>query len=182
MSAKVALVNSCINSVAASGLDGIATSRIARDAGVATGTLFHHFPDKAALLSYSYLSICQSLAGSLQFYIDTENRNRSAHIWNALMKYWLTNPEGASFYRQLKYSAYYTEELVQLESEIFDSLLSVVSDPLYASLKYFNFRLLINISMDLSSWLAEIKPGEEDTLRAISYGYSLSRDLFESQV
>jgi AcrR family transcriptional regulator len=48
------------------GFHGTPTSRIAQEAGVATGTLFHHFESKEALIDTLYLSIKEELAFALR--------------------------------------------------------------------------------------------------------------------
>ncbi len=44
------------------GVDATPTSRISREAGVSTGTLFHYFPDKNTLVGALYVSIKKEMA------------------------------------------------------------------------------------------------------------------------
>ncbi len=46
------------------GVDATPTSRISRDSGVSTGTLFHYFPDKDSLVGALYISIKKEMAAS----------------------------------------------------------------------------------------------------------------------
>jgi AcrR family transcriptional regulator len=48
------------------GVDATPTSRISKEAGVSTGTLFHYFPDKDQLVGELYLSIKKELAGAVR--------------------------------------------------------------------------------------------------------------------
>ena len=48
------------------GVDATPTSRISKEAGVSTGTLFHYFPDKDRLVGELYLSIKKELAGAVR--------------------------------------------------------------------------------------------------------------------
>jgi AcrR family transcriptional regulator len=48
------------------GVDATPTSRISREAGVSTGTLFHYFPDKDKLVGELYLSIKKEMAGGIR--------------------------------------------------------------------------------------------------------------------
>jgi len=47
------------------GVDATPTSRISKEAGVSTGTLFHYFPDKDKLVGVLYLSIKKEMAGAI---------------------------------------------------------------------------------------------------------------------
>jgi AcrR family transcriptional regulator len=46
------------------GVDATPTSRISKEAGVSTGTLFHYFPDKDKLVGALYISIKKEMAGA----------------------------------------------------------------------------------------------------------------------
>ena len=46
------------------GVDATPTSRISKEAGVSTGTLFHYFPDKDNLVGALYISIKKEMAGA----------------------------------------------------------------------------------------------------------------------
>jgi AcrR family transcriptional regulator len=48
------------------GVDATPTSRISKEAGVSTGTLFHYFPDKDKLVGALYLSIKKEMAAAIR--------------------------------------------------------------------------------------------------------------------
>jgi AcrR family transcriptional regulator len=48
------------------GVDATPTSRISKEAGVSTGTLFHYFPDKDKLVGALYLSIKKDMAAAIR--------------------------------------------------------------------------------------------------------------------
>lgn len=54
------------------GVDATPTSRISRETGVSTGTLFHYFPDKDKLVGALYLSIKKEMAGAVRCNDDPE--------------------------------------------------------------------------------------------------------------
>lgn len=53
------------------GFHDASTSAIARQAGVASGTLFYHFGDKEALINEIYLTILKDLSSALQDGLET---------------------------------------------------------------------------------------------------------------
>ena len=60
-----------------------ATSKIAQEAGVATGTLFHHFESKEALINELYLSIKKDMAKALSANLKDQNsvRTNLEQLW-----------------------------------------------------------------------------------------------------
>jgi AcrR family transcriptional regulator len=48
------------------GVDATPTSRISKEAGISTGTLFHYFPDKDRLVGALYLSIKKEMAAAIR--------------------------------------------------------------------------------------------------------------------
>lgn len=67
------ILHAALTMVIDQGLHGTATSAIARKAGVATGTLFHHFPTKDALLTALDQSIEYNYLEALTFGLDHED-------------------------------------------------------------------------------------------------------------
>ena len=82
------------------------TALIAREAGVANGTLFNNFPSKAALVEAVYLSLKQSWAAHLQAAAP-----QSGSVHDRLAAYWLgaidwarAHPDRYALLGQLKLS------------------------------------------------------------------------------
>ena len=50
------------------GLQGAATARIAKAAGVANGTLFHHFPSKKVLIQCLYFYVHKNYSSLSRFF------------------------------------------------------------------------------------------------------------------
>ncbi|WP_282166354.1 TetR/AcrR family transcriptional regulator [Shewanella japonica] len=62
---KQAILNCALQLFVDQGFHGTSTASIAKTAGVATGTLFHHFPSKEALLNHLFVVVKQEFADSL---------------------------------------------------------------------------------------------------------------------
>lgn len=80
------------------GLQGAATARIAKAAGVANGTLFHHFPSKEALIQCLYQDVKQRLGAA----IDEADpalplRVQARHYWQRAMGWMQANPNELRF-------------------------------------------------------------------------------------
>ncbi len=60
------LLRSALHLFTTQGFHATPTAQISREAGVSTGTLFHHFTDKNTLTSELYLSIKKEMAAGLR--------------------------------------------------------------------------------------------------------------------
>jgi AcrR family transcriptional regulator len=84
------------------GFQGAPTSRIAQEAGVATGTLFHHFESKEALINALYLSIKEELAAALRHGLEDDQTVESnvKQLWLNTLRWILSHPVEHQFLTQ----------------------------------------------------------------------------------
>lgn len=82
------------------------TALIAREAGVANGTLFNYFPSKAALVEAVYLSLKQSWATHLQAAAPSSGgvHDRLAGYWTGAIDWARAHPDRYALLGQLKLS------------------------------------------------------------------------------
>ncbi|MDB5560620.1 MAG: TetR/AcrR family transcriptional regulator [Hyphomicrobiales bacterium] len=95
------------------------TSRIAKDAGVAEGTLFVYFASKDELLSQLYLDLKTDLRITLTAgYPSRANvEDRFRHLWIRLIEWRAKNPEKREAMRQLAVYEKITEAKRRAEDE-----------------------------------------------------------------
>ena len=81
------------------GIYATSTASIAKTAGVATGTLFHHFPSKDALVLELYKNIKQEFALQIApFVLDAAQLELQAKvIWQQAIDWALANAEQQQF-------------------------------------------------------------------------------------
>ena len=127
---RLAVLAAAARQVAALGV-GAPTARIARDAGVAEGTLFTYFSSKDELLNQLYLALKHDLArATLAAYPgDGSPRQRFEHLWNVFIDWALADPERRKALRQLAVSDRITAETRQQGAAAF----GVISDLLAQS-------------------------------------------------
>ncbi|WP_417467871.1 TetR/AcrR family transcriptional regulator [Maricaulis sp.] len=82
------------------------TALIAREAGVANGTLFNYFPSKAALVEAVYLSLKQSWATHLQAAAPASGsvHDKLAGYWTGAIDWARAHPDHYALLGQLKLS------------------------------------------------------------------------------
>ncbi|MGB7995276.1 MAG: TetR/AcrR family transcriptional regulator [Photobacterium halotolerans] len=99
---KQQLLDAALTLFTQQGIQATATAKIAKEAGVANGTLFHHFASKQVLVETLYLSIKADMATAL-IPPDTSLSVQAQlqHIWQAAISWGLTHPQQFQFLRQM---------------------------------------------------------------------------------
>ena len=89
------------------GFDRTPTARISREAGVATGTLFHYFPAKEDLVNGLYLRCKDRMVEAMGHGVPAEaslmERLRLVHA--NLLRWGVASPEEYAFFQQYSHSA-----------------------------------------------------------------------------
>ena len=121
---KLALLEAATKAIAQSGI-AASTAVIARNAGVAEGTLFRYFATKDDLINELYLHLKQDLCQSMMANLDrsiTDTRTMTHFIWNSYINWGLNNTNGHRTIRQLAVSEKITKETEQLADDMFPEL------------------------------------------------------------
>jgi len=105
-----ALLAAATAAVASSGV-AASTIKIAKDAGVAEGTLFVYFPTKDDLLNQLYLELKSDLRGFLaaDHPADASIQEQLQHLWNRFIDWGASSPDKRKALRQLNVSEKITE-------------------------------------------------------------------------
>lgn len=84
------------------GVDATPTSRISKDAGVSTGTLFHYFPDKNSLVGALYVSTKKEIAASARDGDDSSlpTKERIEKAVRGFIAWGVANPRKVRFLDQ----------------------------------------------------------------------------------
>jgi AcrR family transcriptional regulator len=108
------------------GFHGTPTSKIAKEAGVATGALFNYFKTKEELINQLYLEVKQGLKMRLTEGVMEERtvRGKAYRMWYNSIRWALQCPEELSFFSQFSSSPYISnitrEEAIQHFQGIFE--------------------------------------------------------------
>ncbi len=109
------------------------TSRIAKEAGVAEGTIFTYFSNKDVLLNQLYLELKKEVAMELiaNFPPGKELSEKVQHVWMTYVYWAVRNRDKRKAMQQLSVSNYISDETRQLTHEFLteiDSMLQELSD------------------------------------------------------
>jgi AcrR family transcriptional regulator len=109
------------------------TSRIAKEAGVAEGTIFTYFSNKDVLLNQLYLELKQEVAIELMtnFPLGKDLSEKVQHVWMSYVYWAVSNRDKRRAMQQLGVSNYISDETRHLTHEFLseiDSMLQELSD------------------------------------------------------
>ncbi|AJR07130.1 TetR/AcrR family transcriptional regulator [Photobacterium gaetbulicola] len=102
------LLDTALALFVANGVQATSTASIAREAGVATGTLFHHFASKQALIDTLYLEAKQDLAQVLSSPLDaTALPEQLRQLWERALAWATSHPSQLKLMLQLSHDPAY---------------------------------------------------------------------------
>lgn len=103
------LLDSALHLFVEQGIRATSTASIAKYAGVATGTLFHHFPTKQALIVAVYLRAKSSLASAMTALpLEGNAKSRFRQLWLRAMAWAQAQPDQLQLMLQLSHDPGYS--------------------------------------------------------------------------
>nr|WP_276519503.1 TetR/AcrR family transcriptional regulator [Enterobacter hormaechei] len=121
---KQALLEAATAAFAQSGI-AASTALIARNAGVAEGTLFRYFATKDDLLNALYLHLKQDLCQTMLANLDrtiTQPKEHTRNIWNSYVDWGIRNPLAHAAIRQIGVSEKLNIETEQAVKDMFPEI------------------------------------------------------------
>jgi len=117
---KKAIFESTLALVKENGFHGTPMSQIAKQAGVAAGTIYHHFESKDMLIMELYTYICDKILKSMlqDDHEEMSYKERFFNFWISHCLFYIQNPNALFFMEQFVNSPYSTRNPLQ-ESERF---------------------------------------------------------------
>jgi AcrR family transcriptional regulator len=144
------------------GFEGTPTSLIAQEAGVATGTLFHHFKSKDTLIHALYMAIYESIAARHEksYNALAPLKEKIRILWMTDLDWGVSNVENSQFLE--RYSLHYhasemtTEEVFrrfQFFIDIFDEGVASEQLDLPSAEKYAGSHFVWNVRMNIQYFI-----------------------------
>lgn len=162
---KQQLLEASIDLFAKEGFWNTPTARIAKHAGVATGTLFNYFPTKDALIDAVYLHLTQEWGAYVfaGYPNNGEVKPCLEHLWFRHIDWAVRNPTHYALKQQLKLSDLLSAETLNSHSEDLSMIYALIQGG-------FADGLFVEITVDffISLFLAEVDAVVQ---------YALSQDL-----
>jgi len=109
---KKAIFESTLELIKDHGFQGAPMSQVAKNAGVAAGTIYHYFESKDQLIGelYSYY-MNKVIAEVKAALVDNQSyKDGFFKVWSQLLAFYITNPNVLIFFEQFVNSPYYIQK------------------------------------------------------------------------
>jgi len=110
-SKKTLILDAALALFTVNGFHGTTTAAIAREAKVATGTLFHHFATKEALIEALYLEVKKEFAQALLQPNENDTESRLTDIWVNGVNWLVNQPQKMAFILLCSHSLYFDKNI-----------------------------------------------------------------------
>ena len=130
MAKKEKILETTLKLIAINGLNGSPMSKIAKESGVATGTIYHHFESKEAIINAIYLNKKKDFQQILAQHNSSEESIKSvfSNIWKGFYSYFVNNPLIFQFTQQISHSPIITEEVKAEGATYYQSIFDFYQD------------------------------------------------------
>ncbi|WP_461535369.1 TetR/AcrR family transcriptional regulator [Spongorhabdus nitratireducens] len=130
MSKREQILEAALQLFMEKGFEKTPTSAISKTAGVATGTLFHHFKTKDELINALYLEIKMEMRDAIQAHASQDNsiKSRFLAMCEAVMEWVLVHPEKFRFMAQFGNSAFIASSTRERVDQAFEESLSMLEE------------------------------------------------------
>jgi TetR/AcrR family transcriptional regulator, multidrug resistance operon repressor len=126
---KLAILNATLRLIRANGFHNAPMSLVAKEADVATGTIYHHFESKTAIIAALYAQQ-KELMGNALLRGDKpgeQYRERFFRFWNNLFRHFVANPDGFLFLEQYANSPYINNSLREDNEHFYAPVIDFIS-------------------------------------------------------
>ena len=154
------------------GFHATPTSKIAKEAGVSNGTLFHYFHTKEQLISQLYLNIKVDVKAYLIEGLDIQKNTKQKikHVWFNWVKWGILNQYRFKFLEQFSNSPYIQSVSKEEASKSFKFSMDILMEGIKEE-------TLINIDSQLMSMLIYASVNS-----VVRYSYICCKDLDENDL
>jgi AcrR family transcriptional regulator len=161
MDKKEQVITTTLRLIASQSIQATPMSQIAKESGVAIGTIYHHFKSKEDILKEIYLRIKKDFHEIIKRELSDSNSEKEnfTSVWKGLYFYYLNNPLNFNFLQQVTNSpaidketkaeglSYYTEIILFFERCIQSGIFESTNASLLAELVHGNIVTMIEIEL-----------------------------------
>ncbi len=112
---RSAILAATLRLISKNGFHGTAMSKVAKEAGVSAGIIYHYFDSKDELMDELYREIKRAFGASLAASIDRDQplRTQIHQVLGAMIRYHIRRPLESAFLEQYSRSPYHRPEIDQ---------------------------------------------------------------------
>lgn len=144
MDSKDKILNAALKLFIKEGFHGTSTSKIAKEAGVSNGTLFHHFKTKESLISRLYIKTKEDYRDYLLNHMEPckASKSKIKQFWFSCVQWTLENKDSMTFFIMFSNSPYIDNLSKEEASRNFNFIFELIQQAI-------DDEILINVHPDL---------------------------------
>ena len=114
---RTAILDATLRLISTNGFHGTAMSKVAKEAGVSAGIIYHYFDSKDELMDELYIEVKRNFGTSLadSFESDQPLRTQIHQMLATMIRYYIRRPLESAFLEQYSRSPYHRPE-IELET------------------------------------------------------------------
>ena len=155
---RTAILEAALKLISENGFHGTAMSKVAKEAGVSAGIIYHYFDSKDDLIDDLYRTVKRKSADTVLESYDPSQplRAQIRQIWEDTFKYCLRHPQEVIFMEQYKTSPYYRTEVEADVSQYFAPIISCIERARQEMIiKDLPQSVIATLTLDVASSLAQ---------------------------
>jgi AcrR family transcriptional regulator len=164
---RQAILDATLRLISVNGFHGTAMSKVAQEAGVSTGIIYHYFDSKDELIDELYKAIKRKSAQATLENIDREQpvRNQLRQILRNIIRYYVWHPQESAFVEQYVRSPYYHPGIDAEISEVYQPITACFERAKQEMIiKDFPPAVISTLTVDVATSLAQKQAGRQLTL------------------
>lgn len=120
-----AILKATLKLVSKNGFHGASMAKIAKEAGVSAGIIYHYFASKDEVMDEAYRSVKQGFGEALRREFDPQQPlvGQVRQVLAIMMRYYIHRPQESAFVEQYMRSPYYTSEIEEETSAYYTPVL-----------------------------------------------------------
>lgn len=124
---REAILDATLKLVTEHGFHGAAMSKVAKEAGVSAGIIYHYFENKDQLLVELYREIKKRSAASHLSGFDSNQplRAQMRHLWSVMLRYFIEHPQETAYVNQFYNSPYSSPEISEAAAKCYGPIMEV---------------------------------------------------------
>jgi AcrR family transcriptional regulator len=155
---RSAILEATLRLISKNGFHGTAMSKVAQEAGVSTGIIYHYFASKDALIDELYKEIKRQSAAAILAGYDPNQplRAQIRQILAVSFRYFITHPQESAFLEQYTKSPYYSPAIEAEVSHYYAPIMGCINQAMAEMIiKDFPEPVITTLVLDVSSSLAQ---------------------------
>lgn len=155
---RTAILEATLRLISARGFHGTAMAKVAQEAGVSAGTIYHYFASKDELMDELYIAIkCKSAAATLaNVNSDQPIPIQLRHALRNILHYFIDHPTEAAFIEQYTRSPYCRPEIEERAKVYYLPIMNAIQQAESAMvIKPFPSAVTTTLTLDVAMSLAQ---------------------------